>query len=149
MWFRLFDKVFSERNLFAAFQQVASKGARPTRFRGRNSSAFESSPGGPRIAEARHVPASVDPSRAHPEAGNERDTALGIPTVRDRMVQGGGGERDRTDSNATSRTATGFVQRGCKDALRRGSRINLLKAGYTCVVDADLKGYFDSILTTA
>lgn len=24
-WFRLFDKVFAERNLFAAFQQVASK----------------------------------------------------------------------------------------------------------------------------
>ncbi|MFO0951622.1 MAG: hypothetical protein U0835_10810 [Isosphaeraceae bacterium] len=29
MWFRLFDKVFSERNLFAAFQQVASKGGDP------------------------------------------------------------------------------------------------------------------------
>src|SRR5262249_2005310 len=25
-WFRLFDKVFSERNLMAAFQRVASKG---------------------------------------------------------------------------------------------------------------------------
>jgi RNA-directed DNA polymerase len=33
--------------------------------------------------------------------------------------------------------------RGCKDALREAGR--LLKAGYTHVVDADLKAYFDSI----
>jgi RNA-directed DNA polymerase len=33
--------------------------------------------------------------------------------------------------------------RGCLDALRRVD--NLLKAGYSWVVDADLKGYFDSI----
>ncbi len=32
---------------------------------------------------------------------------------------------------------------GCKDALREVDR--LLKAGYACVVDADLKSYFDSI----
>jgi RNA-directed DNA polymerase len=33
--------------------------------------------------------------------------------------------------------------RGCKDGLRRVDQ--LLKAGYVYVVDADLKGYFDSI----
>jgi RNA-directed DNA polymerase len=33
--------------------------------------------------------------------------------------------------------------RGCKDGLRRVDQ--LLKQGYTFVVDADLKGYFDSI----
>ena len=34
-------------------------------------------------------------------------------------------------------------KRGCKDALREVDR--LLKAGYTHVVDADLKAYFDTI----
>jgi RNA-directed DNA polymerase len=33
--------------------------------------------------------------------------------------------------------------RGCKDALREVDR--LLKVGYTCILDADLKAYFDSI----
>ena len=33
--------------------------------------------------------------------------------------------------------------RGCKDALRRVDE--LLKAGYTYIVDADLKSYFDTI----
>ena len=41
-------------------------------------------------------------------------------------------------------TSYGFRPgRGCKDALREVD--GLLKAGYTHVVDADLKGYFDSI----
>ena len=34
-------------------------------------------------------------------------------------------------------------ERGCKDALRRVEE--LLKAGYTYIVDADLKSYFDTI----
>ena len=34
-------------------------------------------------------------------------------------------------------------KRGCKDALRRVD--TLLKQGYTWVVDADLKSYFDTI----
>ena len=33
--------------------------------------------------------------------------------------------------------------RGCKDTLRRVDQ--LLKEGYTCIVDADLKSYFDTI----
>jgi len=41
-------------------------------------------------------------------------------------------------------TSYGFrPDRGCKDALREVDR--LLKAGYTYVVDADFRGYFDSI----
>ena len=35
------------------------------------------------------------------------------------------------------------IGRGCKDALRRVDQ--LLKGGYTYIVDADLKSYFDTI----
>jgi len=38
-------------------------------------------------------------------------------------------------------------RRGCKDALRRV--VELLRAGYTYIVDADLKSYFDTIPHTA
>jgi RNA-directed DNA polymerase len=69
--------------------------------------------------------------------------AHGIPTVKDRIVQ-----------TAVKRViepifakeflpmSDGFRPgRGCKDAWREVDR--LLKEGYTHVVDADLKGYFD------
>jgi len=70
---------------------------------------------------------------------------LGIPTVKDRIVQ--------TAVKLVIEpifevqflmTSYGFrPERGSKDALREVHR--LLKAGYTHVVDADLQGYFDSI----
>ena len=70
---------------------------------------------------------------------------MGIPTVKDRIVQ--------TALKLIIEpifeilflvTSYGFRPgRGCKDALREVNE--LLKAGYTYVVDADLKGYFDSI----
>ena len=70
---------------------------------------------------------------------------MGIPTVRDRVVQGALRnvlepifERDFAEHSYGFRPG-----RGCKDALRRVDA--LLKAGYTYVVDADLKSYFDTI----
>jgi RNA-directed DNA polymerase len=70
---------------------------------------------------------------------------LGIPTVKDRVVQTAVKrviepifEQEFED------TSYGFRPgRGCKDALRQVDA--LLKEGYTHVVDADLQGYFDSI----
>ena len=77
--------------------------------------------------------------------GSTEQRPLGIPAVRDRVVQ--------TALRMTlepiweaqfAEQSYGFRPgRGCKDALRRVEE--LLKAGYTWVVDADLKGYFDSI----
>jgi len=77
--------------------------------------------------------------------GSTEKRPLGIPAVRDRVVQ--------TALRLTlepiweaqfAEHSYGFRPgRGCKDALRRVEE--LLKAGYTWVVDADLKGYFDSI----
>ncbi len=71
--------------------------------------------------------------------------SLGIPTVRDRIVQAAVVnviepifEKDFAEHSYGFRPG-----RGCKDALRRVDQ--LLKAGDVHVVDADLKGDFDSI----
>lgn len=148
-WFRLFDKVFAERNLLTAFQQVArNKGA----------------PGVDHVTVsefARQVPENIwqlsdalqagtyQPQairRVHiPKPGTNETRPLGIPTVCDRLVQTAIVnviepifERDFAEHSYGFRP-----ERGCKDALRRVD--SLIKAGYTHVVDADLKGYFDSI----
>jgi RNA-directed DNA polymerase len=70
---------------------------------------------------------------------------LGIPTVRDRVVQTALRdviepifERDFAEHSYGFRPG-----RGCKDALRRVDQ--LLKEGYTSIVDVDLKSYFDTI----
>jgi RNA-directed DNA polymerase len=80
-----------------------------------------------------------------PKPGGKEKRPLGIPTVRDRVVQAALlavlepiFERDFAAHSYGFRP-----NRGCLDALRRVD--NLLKAGYSWVVDADLKGYFDSI----
>jgi RNA-directed DNA polymerase len=148
-WFRLFDKVFAERNLLAAFQRVASKGGAAGvdhvtvgQFeRGFPESLWEVSD---QLKHGTYRPQTI--RRVHiPKPGTTETRPLGIPTVRDRMVQaavvnviGPIFERDFAEHSYGFRPG-----RGCKDALRRVDE--LLKAGYVHVVDADLKGYFDSI----
>ena len=148
-WFRLIDKVFSERNLFTAFQQVAKNDGAPgvdhvsvTEF-------------GQQIPENiwqladslkadTYRPSAI--RRVHiPKPGTNETRPLGIPTVRDRIVQAALVnviepifERDFAEHSYGFRP-----RRGCKDALRRVD--HLLKAGFVHVVDADLKAYFDSI----
>lgn len=148
-WFRLFDKVFSERNLLAAFQQVASKGGAAgvdhvsvTQFeRGLPETLWEVSD---QLKNGTYQPQAI--RRVHiPKPGTSETRPLGIPTVRDRMVQAAVVnviepifERDFAEHSYGFRPG-----RGCKDALRRVDE--LLKRGFTIAVDADLKGYFDSI----
>jgi RNA-directed DNA polymerase len=148
-WFRLFDKVFSERNLWAAFQQVASKAGAAgvdhvsvAQFeRGLPETIWEVSD---QLKNGTYQPQSI--RRVHvPKPGTGETRPLGIPTVRDRTVQAAVVnviepifERDFADHSYGFRPG-----RGCKDALRRVDQ--LLKAGSVHVVDADLKGYFDSI----
>jgi RNA-directed DNA polymerase len=148
-WFRLFDKVFAERNLLAAFQQVASKkGAAGVDHvtvaqfeRGIPETLWEISD---QLKHGTYEPQSI--RRVHiPKPGTSETRPLGIPTVRDRTVQAAVVnviepifERDFAAQSYGFRPG-----RGCKDALRRVDE--LLKAGYVHVVDADLKGYFDSI----
>lgn len=80
-----------------------------------------------------------------PKPGRKEKRPLGIPTVRDRVVQGALRnvlepifERDFAEHSYGFRPGL-----GCKDALRRVQ--HLLTAGHTWVLDADLQQYFDSI----
>jgi len=148
-WFRLFDKVFAERNLWAAFQQVASKkGAAGVDHvsvdqfeRGLPETLWEVAD---QLKHGTYQPQAI--RRVHiPKPGSDETRPLVIPTVRDRTVQAAVVnviepifERDFAEQSYGFRPG-----RGCKDALRRVDE--LLKAGYVHVVDADLKGYFDSI----
>jgi len=148
-WFRLIDKVFSERNLLVAFQQVAT-GGKAAGVDHVTAVEFE-----------RHLPEAIRSlskslqaetyrpqaiRRVHiPKPGSNETRPLGIPTVRDRVVQAAVVnviepifEKDFASGSYGFRP-----KRGCKDALRRVDA--LLKAGYIHVVDADLKGYFDTI----
>jgi RNA-directed DNA polymerase len=80
-----------------------------------------------------------------PKPGSREQRPLGIPTVRDRVVQGA--IRHVIEPIFEKQFALhsyGFrPKRCCKDALRRVDE--LLKNGYVYVVDVDLKSYFDSI----
>ena len=80
-----------------------------------------------------------------PKPGSKEKRPLGIPTVRDRVVQGALRmvvepiyERDFAAHSYGFRP-----RRGCHDALGRVE--DLLGEGYSYVVDADLKSYFDTI----
>ena len=80
-----------------------------------------------------------------PKQGSAEKRPLGVPTVRDRIVQTALRhviepifERDFAPQSYGFRPG-----RGCKDALRRVE--HLLKEGRAWVVDADIKGYFDTI----
>ena len=77
--------------------------------------------------------------------GSKEQRPLGIPTVRDRVVQAAlRAVLEPIFERDFAAQSYGFrPNRGCKDALRRVD--TLLKAGYSWVVDADLKSYFDTI----
>jgi RNA-directed DNA polymerase len=148
-WFRLFDKVFAERNLLAAIQQVAKNGGAAgvdhvtvEEFARRlPDSLWELSDA---LKLGQFTPQAIRRVQI-PKPGSTETRPLGIPTIRDRVVQAAIVnviepifERDFANHSYGFRPG-----RGCKDALRRVDE--LLKAGYTHVVDADLKAYFDSI----
>jgi len=148
-WFSLIDKIHPERTLRAAFSQVAAnKGAAGvdhvtvTMFDDRLEENLK------RLSEdlqsGLYRPQQI---RRHyiPKPGSKEKRPLGIPTVRDRVVQTAVlNALEPIFEREFAEHSYGFRPgRGCKDALRRVDQ--LLKAGYTYVVDADLKCYFDTI----
>jgi RNA-directed DNA polymerase len=148
-WFSLIDKVSAPRMLLRAFAGVKAKGgaagvdhqtlamyeqrlAEQTEYLART------------LKDGSYQPAAVRREWI-PKPGSREKRPLGIPTVRDRVVQKAMlatiepiFERDFAEQSYGFRPG-----RGCKTALRRVDQ--LLKEGQTWVVDADLKSYFDSI----
>ncbi|MBS3792626.1 group II intron reverse transcriptase/maturase [Candidatus Bipolaricaulota bacterium] len=80
-----------------------------------------------------------------PKPGKDEKRPLGIPTVRDRIVQTA--LKDLLEpifEQEFADNSFGFrPNRGAKDALRKLQ--DLLNEGYTYVVDADILSYFDNI----
>jgi RNA-directed DNA polymerase len=147
-WFSLIDKVYRAETLRAAWQKVKANGGAAgvdrqsvKRFAARAELYLEEL--GTSLKKGTYRPQPV--RRVEIPKGGGKYRPLGIPVVKDRIVQ----------------TALKFVLEpifereflkmsygfrpglGCKDALREVER--LLREGYTFVVDADLKSYFDTI----
>jgi RNA-directed DNA polymerase len=148
-WFSLIDKVTPERTLKIAFQKVANnQGAAgvdhvtiPMFEAHRDDELRRLSD---QLRTGTYRPQAI---RRHyiPKPGSQELRPLGIPTVRDRVVQTALRlVLEPIFEHEFAEHSYGFRPgRGCKDALRRVDE--LLKAGYTFIVDADLKSYFDTI----
>jgi RNA-directed DNA polymerase len=148
-WFSLIDKVHPVRTLRAAHQQVAAnQGAagvdRVTIAMFQERLDQNLSNLSEELRKGTYQPQSI---RRHyiPKPGSQEKRPLGIPTVRDRVAQTAlRMVLEPIFERGFAEHSYGFrPHRGCKDALRRVEE--LLKAGYTFIVDADLKSYFDTI----
>jgi len=147
-WFSLIDKVTAPATLAVAWEKVrANRGAAGVdgqsveRFAGQAELYLRELAEVLRGGSYRPQPVR----RVEIPKGDGRTRPLGIPAVKDRIVQ--------TALKLViepifevkfSPTSYGFRPgRGCKDALREVDR--LIKEGFTFVVDADLQSYFDTI----
>jgi RNA-directed DNA polymerase len=147
-WFSLIDKVWRDSTLQAAWQQVKSRrgaagidGISIARFEAQAAKylgelAEQLKTGQYRAQAVRRVEI--------PKAGGG-SRPLGIPTVKDRVVQAAVKRViEPIFESRFCQTSYGFRPgKGCKDALRAVD--GWLEQGYTHVVDADLRSYFDSI----
>jgi RNA-directed DNA polymerase len=147
-WFSLIEKVYRPATLAAAWEQVrANRGA--AGIDGQSVERFAAQAErylGELAEELRTERYRAAPVRRVEIAKADGKTRpLGIPTVKDRIVQAAVKRViEPIFEQAFVPTSYGFRPgRGCKDALREVDR--LLRAGFTHVVDADLKSYFDSI----
>ena len=148
-WHTLIDKVYSELNLHSSTSKVLGKqGAAGVD--GQSVEHFEAYKRDELtrlhelLREDHYRPAAVRRTWI-PKPGSNEKRPLGIPTVRDRVVQTALVHVIEPILDATFHERSyGFRHgRSCHDALRRVEE--LLDSGYVYVVDADLKSYFDTI----
>jgi RNA-directed DNA polymerase len=148
-WYWLHDKVFAEKTLRAAFARVERNGGAPG-VDGMTVEAF-----GNRLDEeiarlrsawlaGRYRPQAIRRTWI-PKPGTKDQRPLGIPTVRDRVVQAAlvlvlEPIFEGTFSEHSHGFRPGHSAHGALKAV-----LGHLQAGRVWVVDADLQGYFDSI----
>lgn len=148
-WFSLMDKVWKKENLQSATQKVLRNkggagvdGQSCELYRRQAPERLERLQ--KELQTGRYTPPPVKRVWI-PKLGSKELRPLGIPTVEDRVVQTA--VRNVIEpifENIFAAHSYGFRPgRGAKDALRRVDQ--LLKDGKNWVVDADLKGYFDTI----
>lgn len=148
-WFSLMDKVYALPNLRRAFERVKANGGAAgadqvtvEEFEPHREANLEKL--AQSLRDGTYRPQAI--RRAWiPKPGSKEKRPLGIPTVRDRVVQAAlRAVLEPIFERDFAAQSYGFrPERGCKDALRRVDA--LLKQGYDWVVDADLKSYFDTI----
>ncbi len=147
-WFSLMDKVYAPKTLRLAWERVqANRGAAGVD--GESVARFAAQADqywtelNQDLKAGRYQPDAV--KRVEIPKGDGTTRPLGIPTVKDRIVQTAVKMViEPIYEVQLVATSYGFrPERGCKDALREVDRN--LKEGYPYVVDADLQGYLDSI----
>ena len=147
-WYSLMDKVYALSTLRVAWEMVrANQGAAGIdrisieRFEGKSEQYLEELHES--LKTQTYQPEAV--KRVYIPKSDGKQRPLGIPTVKDRVVQAAVKmviepifEKEFLPMSYGFRPG-----RGCKDALREVD--GYIKAGNTFVVDADLKSYFDTI----
>jgi RNA-directed DNA polymerase len=148
-WFSLIDKVYTTANLARGYERVRAN-AGGVGVDHQTVEMFEAH----REENLEKIAQALKGGTYRPQPvkrvwinklGSKEKRPLGIPTVRDRVVQSAMRqvlepifERDFAAHSYGFRPG-----KGAKDALRRVD--GLLKAGYVWIVDADLKSYYDTI----
>jgi RNA-directed DNA polymerase len=148
-WYSLHDKVFAEKTLRAAYARVARNRGAP----GVDGMTVEGF--GERLDEeiarlrrawqtGTYRPQAIRRTWI-PKPGTDERRPLGIPTVRDRVVQAAlVSVLEPIFDTTFSEHSHGFRPgHRAQDAL--AAVLSHVKAGKVFIVDADLKGYFDSI----
>ena len=149
VWFSLIDKIYAAGTLQLAWAKVQSNAGAcgvdgiTVKHFAKGSQARLLAVNG-HLREGTYQPKPVKRVMI-PKPGSSEKRPLGIPTVRDRVVQSAVRmvvepifEREFAEHSYGFRPG-----RGCKDALRRVD--TLLRSGLSHVVEVDIKGYFDSI----
>ena len=148
-WFSLIDKVGRMKTLEIAYGKVLSN-AGACGVDGISVAAFDKDSHKRLLAVNEHIMKGTYQPEAIkrvyiPKAGSSSKRPLGIPIIRDRVVQGALKlviepifEREFCDNSYGFRP-----NRGCRDALRQVEEH--LGKGHLHVIDLDIQGYFDAI----